>query len=366
MKIIKGLFVLLNVVSVTMMLLSTLAGKIPPSRCEWVSLLSYGYFSLLLLNVVFVVLWLLASSKWFLLSAVAILMRASFVPLFFQLGGSQETSGKLADDEIVAMTYNVHNFMGRNFVSAMNENLNQIDSNARQFLAIVDSAQPTVLFLQEFMPVCHKTRVADSLKARGYVHTVSASLGAGSYGTVVFSRLPLTNPILIDSSECVAADVAHNGDTLRLFNLHLESYKLDEVDYQHINATRHGEVAVDSLHGTIAKLRQASLAHELEWHKIEPLVNGSPHPCIVAGDFNDTPASFFYQKAKHLLLDSYKECGKGFCTTYHGKFPAFRIDYVLHGKALQAISYRRLKSDLSDHYPIVVKLKAASHKHPKP
>ncbi|MDY5969837.1 MAG: endonuclease/exonuclease/phosphatase family protein [Bacteroidales bacterium] len=357
MKILKGLFILLNMLAVALLLLSTLAGKIPPSQSEWVSLFSYGYFLLLLLNVTFALLWLLASSKWFLLSTAAIFLRFSFVPLFFQLGGNQELGRHLEDDEIIVMTYNVHNFMGRNFASAMDGNLSQMDSNARQFLDIVDSIQPLMMFLQEFVPVCHNTGVADSLKTRGYKYTMSASFNMDTYGTVIFSRQPLEAPIHIDSSECFAVDMLHNGDTLRLINLHLESYKLDEVDYQRFNATRHGAMAMDSLHGTIAKLRQASLVHEQEWKRIAPLIESSPYPCVMAGDFNDTPASYFYQNAKLHLLDSYKECGKGFGTTYHGNFPAFRIDYVMHSQVLQAHSYRRLKSDISDHFPIAVKLK---------
>ena len=357
MKILKGFFALLNVAAALLLLLSTLAGSVPPSSSVWVSLLGYGYFPLLLLNVAFSVVWLLASSKWFLLSAACIVLRASFVPIFFQLGGSQEPRQATAPDELGVMTYNVHYFAGRDFVSAMDGNLGQMDSNARQFLAMVDSVSPSVLMLQEFSPVSHRTRVADSLAARGYQHVAVARQGYGLYGTVMFSRLPMANVRLIDSAQCLCADVAMGDDTVRLFNLHLRSYQLDEMDYKHLNATRHGEVAVDSLHGTLAKLRSTVLAHEREWGHLQPLIAHSPHPCVVAGDFNDTPASYFYQRARRVLRDSYRECGKGFSTTYHGKFPAFRIDYVLHGDGQETLSYRRLKSDLSDHYPVVAVLK---------
>ena len=80
-------------------------------------------------------------------------------------------------------------------------------------------------------------------------------------------------------------------------------------------------------------------------------------PLIIAGDFNDTPASYIYQQATDLLSDPYVEQGRGFGTTYHGPYPAFRIDYILHSHDLEALSYKRIPSAISDHYPIVVTLR---------
>jgi endonuclease/exonuclease/phosphatase family metal-dependent hydrolase len=50
------------------------------------------------------------------------------------------------------------------------------------------------------------------------------------------------------------------------------------------------------------------------------------------------------------------EQGRGFGTTYHGYYPAFRIDYVLHSLEFKTLSYKRVKTDISDHYPVVVTL----------
>ena len=85
----------------------------------------------------------------------------------------------------------------------------------------------------------------------------------------------------------------------------------------------------------------------------------------MAGDFNETPASYFYHQCRPYLKDSYCEAGQGFSTTYHGSFtrsrnatfPAFRIDMVLHTTDMEAISYKRIKSEMSDHYPVIVTLR---------
>jgi endonuclease/exonuclease/phosphatase (EEP) superfamily protein YafD len=88
-------------------------------------------------------------------------------------------------------------------------------------------------------------------------------------------------------------------------------------------------------------------------------VENSRIPIIIAGDFNDTPASYIYQQATKMLCDPYVEQGRGFGTTYHGPYPAFRIDYILHSEDIKALSYKRIKTNISDHYPIVVQFDLA-------
>jgi endonuclease/exonuclease/phosphatase (EEP) superfamily protein YafD len=54
------------------------------------------------------------------------------------------------------------------------------------------------------------------------------------------------------------------------------------------------------------------------------------------------------------LEDSFIECGSGVGNTYNGAFPSFRIDYMMHSDKIEALDYRTLKADLSDHFPLVV------------
>ena len=56
------------------------------------------------------------------------------------------------------------------------------------------------------------------------------------------------------------------------------------------------------------------------------------------------------------LKDTYVEKGLGFGTTYSGGFPAFRIDMIMHSEGLTTLSYKRIKTPLSDHYPVKVAL----------
>ena len=72
----------------------------------------------------------------------------------------------------------------------------------------------------------------------------------------------------------------------------------------------------------------------------------------MCGDFNDTPSSYTYTTISKNLKDAFVETGTGFGRTYVGKFPSYRIDYILYQGELNAYDFQTLPDELSDHYPI--------------
>ena len=94
---------------------------------------------------------------------------------------------------------------------------------------------------------------------------------------------------------------------------------------------------------------------------IDSIHNTSPGAdIVVAGDFNDIPSSWLYAQVSKYLNDTYRDKGIGICRTYNGNgFPHFRIDYVFHSKEFQTLSYKRIKTDISDHYPVITSLELA-------
>ena len=76
------------------------------------------------------------------------------------------------------------------------------------------------------------------------------------------------------------------------------------------------------------------------------------YPVIVCGDFNDTPDSYAYKTISKGLKDAYCESGKGIGSTYNGKIPFLRIDFILHSPKFNAYNFKVNKDDLSDHFPV--------------
>jgi len=339
-----------------LLLSSTLAGAVNPHSFVGFSFLSYLYFPLLLVNVVCVVGWLCMGSRQFLISAIAIALRWSLVVSFFQVGGKADTP---SDDvrHLRLMSFNMHHFYGPYYVDNTEEIMDQ-EERAHAFLALLREEQPDVLCLQEFLPYTnsHEVDVRDSLNEMGYRYYAAAAPQYGHSSSIFWSRYPIASTHLIDTTCKVRADIALGTDTLRIFSVHLNSYKLTNDDHEELEQLSRGEGDKESGRQVLRKFRRTILAHADEWDVLFPLIQESPYPVIVAGDFNDTPASYIYRKMSSVLKDCYREHGKGFGTTYHGKFPAFRIDYIFHDEHIRSLSYKRIISDISDHYVIVADL----------
>lgn len=358
-KIIKAILLTLNIVVLLLMIGSTMAGVIPPSKIIIFSLLSYGYLYLVLVNVVFVVIWLLMSSKWFLLSLVGIILRVSFIPLYFQVGGTDSLEcGEDGEASMLkVMTFNAHYFRGEDLGWGAK------DTNMLAFIQLVDEEQPDILVMQEYSGRGDTVYLSKRLVQMGYTYLVSGRENGRIRNNVIISKLPIIDTLSIDGFSKLYADIKWGDDTVRVFCLHLDSYHLDESDQQQIQDISHGNVDSTTGRGTLMKIRETTLAHEEEWTELSGYFESRDRMTIVAGDFNDPPASYFYQQCRKLFADSYCEAGQGFSTTYHGIFtrnaifPAFRIDMVLYTHDFEAVAYRRVKTKLSDHNPVIVTMK---------
>ena len=223
------------------------------------------------------------------------------------------------------------------------------------FLQLVDEEQPDVLCLQEFFQP-RKVKLADSLAARGYKYHYGVHGSNIRSQNILFSRCWMVKGHDIDRRSKFYVDLVKGDNRVRVCCVHLDSYQLNEDDMEGIEKLTHAQPD-SSTHQLVAKFKETTLQHEREWkEELQPLIQKTRVPIIVAGDFNDTPASYIYQQITDTLVDPYVQQGRGFGTTYHGYYPAFRIDYVLHSPEFKTLSYKRVKTVISDHYPVVVTL----------
>lgn len=341
-KIIKILFAILNVMLAMVLLMTTLAAVVAPSQSTLISLSGYGYPILLAINVLCVLVWLCFKSKYFLISLIAILIRVNFLPLFLQFCGTEEST---EESTLKFMTFNTHGFKGV-------DGDRDADSCAAVFLGMLKEESPDLVSMQEFS--LNKCWI-DSLEQMGYKYHYSAR--ERGYGENLYSRLPLDYVGSFGNGGMLYVDVEFEGQMIRVICVHMASYQMVESDAEALESLAHGEV--DSVTKVpLKKLQVTMLAHEKEWNEyLKPQLQASPYPVVLAGDFNDHPASYLYHQICKNLKDSFVEKGRGVGISYHGPFPAFRIDYVFHSEELEATSFKRLKSDISDHYPIVVTFK---------
>lgn len=171
------------------------------------------------------------------------------------------------------------------------------------------------------------------------------------YGNAVFSRYPLIDKhtLRYESRGNITSvcDIVLPNDTIRLYTNHLESNRLSraDIDEEHLSAS--SELVK-------SKLNSAASVRAKQAEALRNDITQAPYKVIVAGDFNDTPASYTYHLIQHGLKDAFLESsnlelGHTF-TMYH---LGVRIDYILHSPEMSASHFRIDQVDYSDHYPIL-------------
>ncbi|MBB4080078.1 endonuclease/exonuclease/phosphatase family metal-dependent hydrolase [Lewinella aquimaris] len=154
----------------------------------------------------------------------------------------------------------------------------------------------------------------------------------------------------------VVTDVATKLGPLRIINAHLESNQISRMTSgmsDDNSVTKRVETFSEMLRGygraTRTRARQAEA--------IRKIVEDSPHPVILAGDFNDVPSSYTYNHIlSPRLRDAWSERGTGLGTTFTGPLPGLRIDYFMVDTSLNVLEIERLPSRWSDHRPLRITL----------
>ena len=150
----------------------------------------------------------------------------------------------------------------------------------------------------------------------------------------------------------VFADLVQNGDTVRIFNVHLQSVGLEGGDYE---AVREGPDS-EQRKRLFSTLSAAYVARASQARALRDALDKSPHPIILVGDFNDTPVSFALSTLKASetwpLFDAFSKGGEGLGSTYVGDVSGLRIDYILYSKRFELHSFHTYPVELSDHRPL--------------
>lgn len=180
------------------------------------------------------------------------------------------------------------------------------------------------------------------------------------WGMATFSKYPIVNQgkIVFNTTSnniCIYSDIVINTDTIRVYNVHLQSISFSKGDNKFLEDVISEKNAQDEMNNSkniLRRLKRAFIKRSEQVGMISMHMKICPYKIILCGDFNDTPASFAYQQLSKNLNDCFIEKGLGFGRTYAGKWPQFRIDYILHNKQLTCNRYKRSNETFTDHYPI--------------
>ncbi len=213
---------------------------------------------------------------------------------------------------------------------------------------ILQAPQPDVICVQEVNDIVN--RALDNLDYPFY-HRMK------DRGAVILSRYPIVEKGLVDFgprlNSCLWADIDVEGQTVRIYSLHLESNRLNQSSYEFLEKEGYESLeAINGIRDLITKYPKYASERAKQALKVKAHIEKSPYPVILCGDFNDPPMSYTYNTLQKGLSDTYLKHGRGIGTTWTGAIPFLRIDYILATPILDNTSFECLKSNMSDHYPI--------------
>jgi len=352
-KILYKVLLVVNIAFAFALLISYAAVIINPAVVALPAFFGLAYPYLLLINIIIVIAWAMLLRFEAFISVIVIALGFNHFSNYIKL--TRRSGDKL--NTIKVLSYNVRLF---NYF----ENNHGITSE-KKILQFLKNQKPDIICLQEFYlmgnPKVEEALLISSLGGEYYSHMKIIGSGKNRYyGIITLSKYPIVGRGEIvhprSSSLSIYTDVLIKKDTFRIYNNHLQSFRLMRMERSFINeltTTTDDKDAISEVKTVSVSLKKGFAKRAIQAKMLKEKINKSPNPVIVLGDFNDTPVSYAYAKIRKGLSDSFVNSGYGAGFTYKGNYPPNRIDYILYDNSLKNSYFEIIKVKYSDHYPII-------------
>ncbi len=223
-------------------------------------------------------------------------------------------------------------------------------STEKDILKFLTQQNTDVICFQEFS------------RKKGLLDRVAKSTGLDYYykpdnvALAIFSKYPITNKAIVDQGNngSIYASIDYKGKSVNIYNVHLKSNRISDEANRMIEEKELGEKQTWlGIRSVLRKIKHASKIRVDQAKKISAHIQKKKSNVILCGDFNETPQSYVYRILSNGLKDSFCERGSGMGSTYAGKIPALRIDYIFAGNQVEVDEHKILKAAVSDHYPVL-------------
>ncbi len=361
----KAFFIICNIGIAIIFALGSYAKVFNPEKWWFIGLLTLSLPYILLALIIFFFCWLFAKKVWMLISLLAIAFCWQAVKNIFPFQLSEEFKKEKNVNNLRVMDWNVKFF---NILEYKTH-----PDRKGKMMNLIKDFQPDIACIQEMVG-------GDDDKAINYLGDFKRTLQFSNYyysyenaynfdaqhhfGIIIFSKYPIINKKTISSpphdynSIFQYVDIVVNTDTVRIFNIHLQSLSLSENSLKYIdNPIRSRDTAIAESRTILSRLKWGFIKRYTQSNRVKEEIDKSPYPVIVCGDFNDVPNSYAYSRIGNGLQNAFVEKGIGFGRTYSGISPTLRIDNIFTDKKFTIEQFIRLPRKFSDHFALVADIK---------
>lgn len=325
------LFYFINSIIATLLLLSFLLPYISPETIPFLAILSLFVPVLLIINIGFVIYWILKLKKHFFLSLVVLVIGWFIVTPFYKISSSNSS----LNSDLKIMSYNVKLF---DLFNKKQDSTNSING-----FNFISDKNPDVITIQEYYQTT-KNKLSFPYKF------VKLRSKKSKYGMAIYSKYRIINSgslnLKSEGNNIIFADILKNKDTIRIYNVHFESLRIkpNEENFGEKDSEKLIERVGNSFKQQAIQTK-LFLTHEKKW-------NGKK---VICGDFNNTAYSWMYNQISKDKKDTFIEAGKGFGRSFDYWFP-MRIDFILTDKNATVNQFSTFTETYSDHFAIQTKV----------
>ena len=167
----------------------------------------------LILNALFFCYWLLQLKRQVFLSGIVLLLGITFISKFYKFSSN---ALPVEERDFTVMSYNVRLFNLFDWIKS--------DDVGDKILSFINQQNPDILCIQEY---------SENAKIDLRVYKYKAVFMEGDKiktGQAIFSKFPIFNQgnlnLIQDGNNVTFADIRKGNDTIRVYNMHLQSIKI--------------------------------------------------------------------------------------------------------------------------------------------
>ena len=360
-RVTTSFLIICNIVAAICFVLGSYVKFFNPGNWWFLGLFTLSLPYILTILLIFFIIWLFAKKVWMLISLLAVAFCWKAVQNIFPLRFSSSFKIEKQPASIRIMSWNVAQFDIMEYrkypevKQKMLELINQYHPDIACFQEMVGGDDDkTINYLGDF-----KRR----LEFPDYHYSYETEFDfdqSHHFGIIIFSKFPLINKKTISApphdynSIFQYADIVAYNDTIRVFNIHLQSLKFSRDNLKYLYyPRRNSDETLSESKSIIGKLKRGFIKRSKQAEKVREEIDKSPYPVIVCGDFNDIPNSYAYCKIGDGMQNAFVEKGIGIGRTFSGISPTLRIDNIFTAKAFTIGQFTRVRNKLSDHFPLV-------------
>lgn len=352
-----------NSLLATLLLVSAYGGMINPYATPAGAIAAMTFPIMLLLTVAVTVVNLMWMRKMAIINGLSLLLCAGPILTFCPLNlfrPSEESLLKSDEPTLKVLTYNIFNLY--DFSAG-------IKPGGDTTVEYIIKENADIVFCQESAGLTEADNELLSENVRKKLLEMYPYVTSDERGMTLLSKYPFKE-VSVDFADKAHLDLCRydvdvNGETIHLFNVHMQSIGLTSHDKELYRQITEGEASgeMDEIrHGLIAKLSAAFRSRASQAEDVRKAIEATDGTVLLCGDFNDIPGSYAYRViAGNDMTDAYREAGLGPAITYHADRLYFRIDQILYRGNLEALRTWTGDCESSDHYPMLCIFRLGKH-----